>query len=125
MIYIAGQISGLDPQQYEDKFNTAEAALHRLGLKVINPLKLGVGHLPYEAQMAECFKVIEANASAIYMLNCWKDSAGARRELALVGKLNRHRRPRIDIYFEEYGQMKDIESDVKAGLLRCLIPENP
>ncbi|MDP2058177.1 MAG: DUF4406 domain-containing protein [Flavobacteriaceae bacterium] len=125
MIYIAGKISGLDPAEYEAKFNRVEAHLHQLGLKVINPLKLGVGHLPYEAQIAECLKVIETRGvTAIYMLKCWKNSDGARRELALVGTLNMHRRPRIDIYYEEFGQMKDIETDARAGTLRCLIPEN-
>lgn len=125
MIYIAGQISGLDSSEYEAKFNSVETHLHQLGLKVINPLKLGVGHLPYEAQMTECLKVIETcGVTAIYMLKCWKNSDGAKRELALVGNLNMHRRPRIDIYFEELGQMKDIETDARAGILRCLIPEN-
>lgn len=123
MIYIAGKISGLPILEASRKFAQAEKDLRHLGLKVINPMNLGISHWVYEEQMAKCLEVIEKYATAIYLLSDWKDSKGAKMEFALVGELNRTRRPQIDIYYEEMGQMADIETDIKAGLLTCLVPE--
>lgn len=123
MIYISGKIGGLPILEASKKFAKAEQDLRHLGLKVINPMNLGISHWTYDEQIAKCLEVIENHATAIYLLSDWKDSKGAKLEFAHVGALNQSRRPQIDIYYEEMGQMADIETDIKAGLLTCLVPE--
>lgn len=123
MIYIAGKISGLLKSEAYKKFGKTESELRKLGLKVINPLEIGIGHLPYDEQIERCKEVIAKHATAIFLQRDWKESKGAKLEFAHVGIINQTRRPVIDIYFEESNGMRDITNDVRDGILTCLIPE--
>ena len=77
-IYIAGKITDLP--NYKENFQRAEDKLLGLGHICLNPSNLPEG-LPYEAYMPICFAMIDA-CDTIYMLDNWKDSKGAIRELA-------------------------------------------
>lgn len=124
MIYIAGKIQGLPFDEVKDKFQKVENALHREGLKVINPLKLGIPFTwPYREQIDACLKVIAKDATAIYLLNDWKDSPGAKEEFQYVAQINTTRRPPIMIYFEDCDGIGDVMRDVRDGILTCVIPE--
>lgn len=128
MIYIAGKITGLPLQEADDKFQKAENDLHFLGLKVINPLKLGIPHSwSWSQQIDECKRVINERAKAIYLLRDWKESKGAREEFQEVEKINRRRNrdDKIEIYYEEDHGLRMIMSDIRDGILyKCLIPES-
>jgi len=126
MIYIAGKISGLPTDQVDAKFQEAETKLHALGLKVINPTKLGVSPAwTYDQQMALCLKVIEERATGIFLLDDWSDSNGARREFLEVTRINNRRKfpDRMQIYFEDFEGYSEIEMDVENGFITCLIPQ--
>ena len=64
-IYISGKISGLPYGEVERKFADAEELLESIGFEVVNPLRNG---LP------------EKECGAIFMLDNWRDSRGARHE---------------------------------------------
>lgn len=124
MIYIAGKITGLPFEEVQAKFQKVENALHREGLKVINPLKLGIPHSwTWREQLDACLKVITKEATAIYLLSDWKDSPGAKEEFRHVAEINKTRRPPIMIYFEDCDGIGDVMRDVRDGILTCLIPE--
>lgn len=78
IIYIAGKMSGLKDFG-RDLFNTAEQYLTDKGHIVLNPAKLPIG-LNNESYMPIGFEMIRAS-DAIYMLNNYNDSIGARLEL--------------------------------------------
>lgn len=126
MIYIAGKITGLPTDQVDAKFQEAENRLHLLGLKVINPTKLGISDSwTYDEQMALCLKVINERATAIFLLDDWQDSNGARREFLEVCRINNRRKfpDRMQIYFEDFDGYSEIEMDAENGFINCLIPQ--
>jgi len=75
-IYISGAITS-DPA-YRQKFATVEKRLTHQGHIVLNPARLPDG-LKFEEYMYLDLAMITI-CDAIYMLPCWKDSPGARRE---------------------------------------------
>ena len=78
--YISGKISGLPFEEVIAKFAKAEARLVSMGLEPVNPLKNG---LTQEASWNDhMVKDIEMlfGCEAIYLLNDWNDSKGARIE---------------------------------------------
>ena len=75
-IYIAGKITG--DAKYKEKFDRTESTLIRQGNIVLSPARLPYG-LGYEEYMYINLATITI-CDAIYMLPCWKDSPGARRE---------------------------------------------
>ncbi|WP_241277015.1 DUF4406 domain-containing protein [Enterobacter bugandensis] len=79
-VYIAGPMSGL-PNFNRAAFNHAHFHLWSKGHIVLNPARLPVS-------MLRC-------ADAIYMLEGWEHSAGARAENALAEKLE------MEIIFQE------------------------
>lgn len=76
-IYIAGKINGLE--NYKEKFKEAENKLISEGHVCMNPSILPEG-FPYEAYMPICTAMIN-QCEAVYMLDNWKDSRGAKVEL--------------------------------------------
>jgi len=125
MIYIAGKITGLPLEEVDAKFQKVENELHAFGLKVINPRKLGIPVTwPWERQMEVCLKVIEERATAIFMLEDWMKSKGAKDVFYRVGELNLRRKANlIAIYFEDKSGMIEIGNDVMYGVITCKIPE--
>lgn len=92
-IYIAGKMRGLYALGFKNFF-LAQDYLERRGWKVINPAEMDVEHWVKEKtprNWFECLRAdlaaIEDQCDAIYMLNNWEDSNGAKRELAKAKKL--------------------------------------
>jgi hypothetical protein len=126
MIYIAGKITGEPTNVAEEKFQKAENRLHCMGVKVVNPLKLGIPVTwTWEEQVAKCLEVIEQCVTGILLLEDWAASKGAKREFLKVCELN-NKRPfpnRIQIYFEDYRGFNELEMDIENGFVNCLIPQ--
>lgn len=80
-IYIAGQISKLPIEKTTKKFKRAEDKLSKLGYETINPLLVSPYHVDkdWNDYMSDCLREL-FKCNAIYMLNNWKDSQGARIE---------------------------------------------
>lgn len=79
-VYISGQITGLPIEEARERFEEAQIHLEEQGCKVFNPLENG---LPADATWEEHMKAdikILMECDAIYLLNNWKDSKGARIE---------------------------------------------
>lgn len=77
-IYIAGKVRGL--KNYREIFEQAEKELQKQGNITLNPAELPEG-MNAEDYMRICIPMLDC-ADAIYMLNNWKDSEGAKVELA-------------------------------------------
>ena len=75
-IYIAGKITGYDG--YKEHFKAAEKHLQGLGHVVMNPAVLPAG-FEWDEYMHVCFAMIDV-CDAVYMLNNWGESKGARME---------------------------------------------
>ncbi|HAV1963643.1 TPA: DUF4406 domain-containing protein [Enterobacter hormaechei subsp. xiangfangensis] len=91
-IYIAGPMSGL-PDFNRASFSHAHVFLGAKGHVVLNPALLPDG-LTQAEYMDICLSMLRC-ADAIYMLEGWEHSAGARAENALAEKLE------IEIIFQE------------------------
>lgn len=81
-VYISGKITGLKPEEYYPQFEKAETMLRDKGFQnIVNPTKLGI-HPGEEwgKAMAICMAELET-CQAIYMLDNWRESFGARHEL--------------------------------------------
>jgi hypothetical protein len=115
-IYISGAVSDIDYNEAQARFNAAQAALEaRGGYEVVNPLSLikwgikgiemgGMGEVLYLEHketgyrravlpdefwrecMEACLREL-LHCDAIYMLNNWRTSRGARVELAVAVEL--------------------------------------
>ncbi|HHW0480884.1 TPA: DUF4406 domain-containing protein [Escherichia coli] len=91
-VYIAGPMSGL-PNFNRAAFNHAHFHLWSKGHIVLNPARLPDG-LTQAEYMDICLSMLRC-ADAIYMLEGWEHSAGARAEKALAEKLE------MEIIFQE------------------------
>lgn len=93
-IYISGKISGLPYNEVEERFDDAEKLLSDLGFEVVNPLKNGLA--TQEEWIKHLCKDIELlhSCDAIYMMNNWTESRGARHEYDFALAENK------DIWFE-------------------------
>lgn len=97
-IYISGKVTGLPYDQAVDKFAKAQAMLmQRYPTAIIeNPIAI-TGHMdqsePWEAFMRLCLMEL-TKCTHIYMLPCWRNSAGAKVELKMAIDLG------LEIIFE-------------------------
>ena len=82
-VYISGKMSGLDKREFKKHFQMAEATLRVHGYDVINPARLNDFNLTY-AEFMLIDTTLLTMCDAIYMLNNWRDSNGAKEELALA-----------------------------------------
>lgn len=78
-IYIAGKISGMNVEDCCYKFMSAAKALREEGHFPINPLNLIVFELNY-AKYIQIDRILIRSCDAIYLLDNWEDSPGARLE---------------------------------------------
>lgn len=78
IVYIAGKMTGL-PGKGRAEFYQVEQELRELGHVVLNPARLPDG-LPPHSYMPICLAMLQ-QAEAIYMLDNWRDSPGAKLEL--------------------------------------------
>ena len=93
-IYIAGKISGIEDKAFELFENAEKKLLSEADgflskkLQVVNPMKLPHNHdRTWEAYMKECIKAL-VECEAVYLLNNWKESRGAKIEVSLAESLN-------------------------------------
>lgn len=86
-IYISGKITGLQEEEAEALFSAAEKYLAEKGYDVVNPLKIKHDHdLSWVNYMKQDIKAL-CDCSAIFMLNNWEDSKGAKIEKQLAEDL--------------------------------------
>jgi hypothetical protein len=82
-IYIAGKVTGEDLGKVFVKFNAPEAAMIKRGHEVVNPMRITSQRWSWERCMKVCIDNL-LTCNAIYMLNDWKDSRGAKIEHELA-----------------------------------------
>lgn len=120
MIYISSPSKKLLPEQQRENTKKIADQLLQMGLLFIDPMKLGIPESwTIEEQLAKRTEVIREQASAIFLQADWMDSPDARLEFLAVGEFNRGKKSdrRIQIYFEDFHGMPDIEMDVRCNLL--------
>ena len=102
-VYISGQISGLEKDDYMERFAKAEKELTERGYSVINPAKVNA-QLPddttYEEYMKMSLTMLDM-CDYIYMMSSWKSSSGACLEYQYAKTLGKN------IIFEEMGEQNE------------------
>lgn len=79
-IYISGKISGTDLTETRKRFAAAAKVTKKLGYEPVNPLENGLTeHDTWEAHITKDIATL-LQCKAIYMLQGWQDSKGARIE---------------------------------------------
>lgn len=90
-IYISGKVTGLKHPEYI--FDKTEKYLKSLGHEVVNPISLGLSDLSWKEAMIICIDEL-LKCDTIYMQSNWRDSRGAKIELAYAEK------NKLEIIFE-------------------------
>lgn len=85
VIYIAGPMTGYKDHN-RTAFSMAAMKLKSAGYTALNPAILPDG-LSQQQYMSICISMLMC-ADAIYLLDGWEESAGARAEYAMARKLN-------------------------------------
>lgn len=130
-IYISGPISGLPLETVYNNFTNAEVELLEQGYEVVNPLNNGLPtNATWEEHMRADLRLL-LDCDAIYMLEGWEKSRGARIEYALGVDL------KMDIqYQQKYSHALNLDLSIYAEPLnltlsdilsrcrkiRCMIP---
>lgn len=79
-IYISGKISGTNLAETRKRFAAVAKAMKRLGYEPVNPFENGLTeHDTWEAHIVKDIATL-LQCKAIYMLQGWQDSKGARIE---------------------------------------------
>lgn len=79
-IYISGKITGLLESEALELFEQAEKVCIEMGYEPVNPMKLNHDHdKSWIAYMKEDI-IAMMSCDAIYMLNNWENSSGAKIE---------------------------------------------
>ena len=90
-IYIAGKVTGEDPQKVTEKFEAAQNYLEQLGYEVMNPVRIVKDiTMPWQEAMRLCIKAL-VECDHIYLLPCYSRSAGALLECQIAQKLDINR----------------------------------
>lgn len=88
-IYISGKIGDLPYSEVREKFNSAEDLLKEQGYFVTNPLKNGLSpDASWEHRMIKDIKLLMP-CDAIYLLENWMDSKGARIEKSIAENMGK------------------------------------
>ena len=86
-IYISGKISGTDLTETRNRFAAVAKAMKRIDVEPVNPLENGLSeHDSWEAHMLKDIADL-LQCKAIYMLQGWQDSKGARIEHYIATKI--------------------------------------
>ena len=87
LVYIAGPITGHDLTQKFNEFFKVELDLRDQGFRVVNPMTLPHEHdKSWQSYMRECIKTLVL-CDAIYLMQDWELSEGARLEFTIASKL--------------------------------------
>lgn len=79
-IYISGKISGTNLTETRKRFASIAKAMKRIGVEAVNPFENGLTeHDTWKAHMLKDIADL-LQCKAIYMLQGWQDSKGARIE---------------------------------------------
>lgn len=79
-IYISGKISGTDLTETRKRFAAVAKAMKRLGYEPVNPLENGLSEQDtWEVHIIKDIATL-LQCKAIYMLQGWQESKGARIE---------------------------------------------
>lgn len=94
-VYISGKITGLPIDEAKYKFAKAEESVREFGGIPINPME----KVPYNEDWTwKDYMIADINllmcCDAIYMLNNWQDSKGAKLEFIIATELG------LNVYFE-------------------------
>ena len=105
-IYVSGTITGTT--DYQERFKNAKRYLAYNGWAVINPAELDKV-MPHDAThedyMEICLKLLDL-CNAIYMLNGWEESEGAKAELEYALEKG------MDVYYQNPPEWKSRLLDV-------------
>ena len=85
-VYIAGKVTGLERAKCSKKFERAKLTLEALGYVAVNPLDIVKEDAEWNDAMRTCIKSL-MGCDAIYLLDNWHDSEGAKIEYDLAKKL--------------------------------------
>ena len=86
-IYISGKISDTNLTETRKRFAAVAKAMKRLGYEPVNPLENGLSeHDTWEAHIAKDIADL-LQCKAIYMLQDWQDSKGARIEYYIAAEI--------------------------------------
>lgn len=86
-IYISGKISGTDLTETRARFAAAAKVMKRLGYEPVNPLENGLTeHDNWEAHIIKDIATL-LQCKAIYMLQDWQESKGARIEYYIATEI--------------------------------------
>lgn len=120
MIYISTPPEGLKPETAKANIKTITDRLLGIGLLAISPLKFGITETWTEKQKQDYReKVLRERASCIFLQKDWNQSDVAKQEFLSVYKINRTRPASryIQIYFEDFGGLTEIEADIRNEIL--------
>lgn len=111
-IYIAGKITGLERKEAEEKFLQAKKQLeekkHCVFIPTVLPVYEEVAHSDY---LHICHSMIDI-CDAIYMLDNWQTSDGARNELEYALAHNK------EILYEDLKTLKELkEKENKSSVV--------
>jgi len=108
-IYIAGKVTGLEPQEVSRKFQLAEDMLKKQDWPiVVNPIKLiNNPNEEWHCAMEKCLEALK-DCQAIYMLPCSVHSPGAQLELQYAMDNN------LLIYYE----LENVETEGEPEIMK-------
>lgn len=95
-IYIAGKISGLPYDEVRERFNNKKKELLKEWAEVSNPIEISpyIEGKRWSEYMRDCIREI-TTCDAVYFMNGWEDSNGARAELEVARVLG------LEIIYED------------------------
>lgn len=124
MIYITGPTKDVHPHLQTAKFEQCEMQMRKLGLKVANPLKLGIpASWSYDERMKEKKRVITKEAQAIFFMRGWQSDKECREEFEHVNSLNQLPTRRILVYYEDQYGISSVNRDIRNQEITCLVDE--
>jgi hypothetical protein len=118
MIYISTPSETISPEEKRANVKRIIDGLMQLGIQSINPLNLGIEHLPETYQRTKRAETITMLSVAIFLQKDWKCGQISREEFEDVCVFNKRypHRP-IRIYYEEANAFNDIKQDIRDCLI--------
>lgn len=86
VVYVAGKVTGLEPEVYKAKFAASKAELEAKGFHVLNPCDFVRDGTDWPEAMRFCLSLLSM-ADTIYLQEDWRDSPGAMIEQAAAVKM--------------------------------------